>query len=358
MDKPMVSVIMPVYNVDRYLEKAIRSVLAQTFSDFELILIDDGSTDKSAEICDGFHSYTNVTVLHIPNSGVAHARNTGLKTAKGKYIAFFDSDDWVEPDMLSRMVTAAEETQSEIVVCGFHMEYYENGRELDYQVKPQSLSCNIDEFKSLFYEALKKNLLSTPWNKLYQRDFLLEHGTLFQDRLCEDIYFNLELFADIQKITFLDITPYHWYRSRPGSETAKIYSPDLLWTTKKDVYEGLVELCRKWNMCDPIHMKNINCYYTDRLVQCVQEIMASRGYKHQEKRRYIKAILSDEETRHALKIARPSSKAMKLCYVPLRLGNVTLASFMGWSITLVKTKFSTFFYNMRSKTVHECEVSR
>lgn len=85
---------------------------------------------------------------------------------------------------------------------------------------------------------------------------------------------------------------------------------------------------------------------------------ASRGYKHQEKRRYIKAILSDEETRHALKIARPSSRAMKLCYVPLRLGNVTLASFMGWSITLVKTKFSTFFYNMRSKTVHECEISR
>ena len=93
LDKPMVSVIMPVYNVDRYLEKAIRSVLAQTFSDFELILIDDGSTDKSAEICDGFLSYTNVAVLHIPNSGVAHARNTGLKTAKGKYIAFFDSDD-------------------------------------------------------------------------------------------------------------------------------------------------------------------------------------------------------------------------------------------------------------------------
>ena len=88
LDKPMVSVIMPVYNVDRYLEKAIRSVLAQTFSDFELILIDDGSTDKSAEICDGFLSYTNVAVLHIPNSGVAHARNTGLKTAKGKYIAF------------------------------------------------------------------------------------------------------------------------------------------------------------------------------------------------------------------------------------------------------------------------------
>ncbi len=215
MDNPMVSVIMPVYNVDRYLEKAIRSVLAQTFSNFELVLVDDGSTDKSAGICDSFLSYTNVTVLHIPNGGVAHARNTGLNTAKGKYVAFLDSDDWAEPDMLSQMVTAAEETQSEIVVCGFHMEYYENGRELDYQVKPQPLSCNIEEFKSLFYEALKKNLLSTPWNKLYQKDFLLEHGIQFQNKLCEDIYFNLELFDDIQRITFLDITPYHWYRSRP-----------------------------------------------------------------------------------------------------------------------------------------------
>lgn len=355
--KPVVSVVMPVFNVEKYLKKSIDSVLAQDCENFELILIDDGSTDSSPMICDEYAERDNVSVYHIHNDGVANARNTGLKNAKGKYVAFFDSDDWVESDMLSKMLAAAEKESSDIVVCGFHMEYFENNRQLDYIVNTDAKSCTKDEFKDIFYENLKKNLLSTPWNKLYLKSFILENNVWFRNVLCEDIYFNLELFANISKISFISDAPYHWFRSRPGSETAKIYSPDLLWKTKKEVHGGVMQLCKKWNIYSEEYLKDINCYYTDRLVQCVQEIMSSKNLKYSLKRKYISDILNDAETVQALKIARPSSAMMKICYIPIKLKSVTLSSFMGWGIGFVKAHFSNIFYNIRSKEVNDSKAT-
>ena len=96
-DFPLLSIIIPVFNVKEYLNKSIESVLEQDYDNFEVIIVDDGSTDGSSDICDTFIDKPNVTVVHISNSGVANARNTGLKMAKGKYVAFFDSDDYIAP---------------------------------------------------------------------------------------------------------------------------------------------------------------------------------------------------------------------------------------------------------------------
>lgn len=355
--KPVISVIMPVYNVEKYLRKAIESVLAQDYTDYELILIDDGSTDGSSLICDEYSHIGNISVYHIENNGVANARNNGLEKAKGKYVAFFDSDDWVESNMLSKMVEAAEKENSDIVICGFHMEYFENGRQLDYIVNTDTKTYTQNEFKDKFYENLKKNLLSTPWNKLYLKSIITENDITFRDILCEDIYFNLELFANIKKISFISSAPYHWFRSRPGSETDRIYSPELLWKTKKEVHSGIMELCKKWDIYTEKHLKDINCYYTDRLIQCVQEIMSAKDLGLSQKRKYISNILNDEETVQALKIARPSSPAMKICYIPIKSRNVTLSSLMGWGIGFVKTHFSKTFYNMRSKEVNDSKAT-
>ncbi len=351
---PIISVIMPVYNVKDFLENAIECVLAQSFDDFELIIVDDGSTDGSSQICDKYVNTPRVKVFHLENGGVAGARNFGLEKASGKYVAFFDSDDCTEPDMLAKMLECAQNTGAQIVISGFHMEYFENGRQLDYIVSDDDKTYNADEFKQAFYRLLKKNLLSTPWNKLYLKSFIDEHNVRFENILCEDIYFNLDLYANISTISVMSFSPYRWFRSRPGSETDKIYSPDLLWKTKKDVYTALLKLCKKWDLHNNnTYLADITCYYTDRLVQCVQEIMASKSHSRKQKRAYIKTILSDSETKTALKIAKPSSKAMKICYIPLRLGNVTLSAIMGGSISFVKNRFSTLFYNLRSKEVND-----
>lgn len=118
---PELSIIVPVYNVEKYLPKCIDSILAQTFTDFELILIDDGSPDECGEICDEYAiKDSRIKVIHQKNQGVSSARNAGLDIATGTYLGFVDSDDWIEPEMYEVMIKTVKEKNSDVVICGFN----------------------------------------------------------------------------------------------------------------------------------------------------------------------------------------------------------------------------------------------
>ncbi len=113
-----VSIIIPVYNAETHLEKCVLSVMAQTLREFELLLIDDGSTDETPVLCDQYaRQDSRVVVIHQPNSGVSAARNQGIAHAKGDYIGFVDADDWIEPGMYARLLSQGEATGSDIVMC-------------------------------------------------------------------------------------------------------------------------------------------------------------------------------------------------------------------------------------------------
>ena len=123
MNTPKISVIVPVYNVEQYLPRCIDSILDQTFTDFELLLIDDGSKDKSGEICDNYAKKdSRIRVFHKENGGVSSARNLGLYNAKGKYIAFIDADDWVENEYLRIMYKHGEEECADIISSDFFLD--------------------------------------------------------------------------------------------------------------------------------------------------------------------------------------------------------------------------------------------
>ena len=123
-DEPLVSVIIPVYNVSRYLPKCLDSVISQTWRNLEIIVIDDGSTDGSGSICDQYAKRDDrIKVIHSPNRGLSSARNLGLDNLRGQFISFIDSDDWIEPDAVETLVKAALLTGSYIVTAGFCHEY-------------------------------------------------------------------------------------------------------------------------------------------------------------------------------------------------------------------------------------------
>lgn len=120
----MISVIMPVYNMEQYLERCLKSVVKQTYSNLEILLINDGSSDKSGDICEQWAKQDRrIRVFHKENGGLSDARNWGLEYAKGEYLCFVDSDDYMEPDMLEKLLNALEKNAAEIAVCNFVYEY-------------------------------------------------------------------------------------------------------------------------------------------------------------------------------------------------------------------------------------------
>ena len=118
--KPLVSIIIPVYQVEKYLDKCIASVVGQTYQNLQIILVDDGSTDRSPAICDNWKEQdSRITVIHQPNGGLSRARNAGLKIATGEFVGLVDSDDWIEPLMIETLLSALQETAADIAVGGF-----------------------------------------------------------------------------------------------------------------------------------------------------------------------------------------------------------------------------------------------
>ncbi len=213
MAEILISVVVPVYNADKYLHSCIETILSQSFTDYELILVDDGSTDKSPEICDEFARNDNrVSTFHTINSGSSAARNFGLSKAKGMYVAFVDSDDWVEKDYLESMFKALEDNDADVVISS----YYRNvGKK---QITEKNVSHATDKsgwILGFLYNQVHAGL----WNKLVKRSLFLENGITFpKSNYYEDMVVSAKLIASASRIVYCNIPTYH-YRVINTSQT-------------------------------------------------------------------------------------------------------------------------------------------
>ena len=205
----MISVIVPVYRVDKYLEKCIDSIIGQTYTDLEILLIDDGSPDRCGEICDRYAAVDHrIRVFHTENHGLSAARNLGLEHAEGDYIGFVDSDDWIEPDMFVRLLTAIEDNNADIAVCGRVMEYPDKKA----IISPQAGTMN----REAAVKALALLKIRNPaWDKLWKRD-CFESIRFPKGRVYEDIATTYRIFLQIDRVVCIPDALYH-YRFREGS---------------------------------------------------------------------------------------------------------------------------------------------
>ncbi len=212
---PTISVIVPVYNIEEEISKCLLSILLQRFTDFEVIAVDDGSTDKSPKILDEFaEKYSQIKVFHTKNHGLSAARNFGLKKAHGKYIAFVDGDDYIDPNFLSKLYQSIVDTDSDISVCGYTE--FSNDRIRDYYPRQEVLS-GVNTTKRLLTH--QENLDIVSWNKLYKKS--LFNGILFPVGLNhEDNYTTYKLFNKCEKVSFISFPLYNYVR-REKSITKK-----------------------------------------------------------------------------------------------------------------------------------------
>lgn len=210
---PKASVIVPVYNVEAYLEKCVQSILRQTERDFELLLVDDGSTDSSGQLCEELAKKdSRIRVIHQENQGLGGARNTGIREAKGDWLLLVDSDDWIEPQILEKALEAGLREEADMVVFPFRS-VDEEGRELAV------FRENIPVGRAFALKERKDILLTAPvaWNKLYRTAFFRETGLAYPSRVWyEDIRTTPKLMALARRMVFLGDIGYN-YLQRQGS---------------------------------------------------------------------------------------------------------------------------------------------
>lgn len=223
MNKLAVSVIVPVYNVEKYLKECIDSILVQTFKDFELILVDDCSTDGSRNICRELRDkYPNVTLIcNIENKGPSISRNNAIAIAKGKYITFIDSDDWVAPNYLYSMYAVAEKENADVVCMGYTDYATIDGVNYQFGNKLQlvhQISYLTNNKKQRMIAMTEYKLCANGCGKLYKRSLFTEYKLNFKNILSEDILFHIPLLYLSEKYVILPETTYY-YRKRQESIT-------------------------------------------------------------------------------------------------------------------------------------------
>ena len=211
-----VSVIIPVYNTEKYLTACVDSVLQQELVSLEIILVDDGSTDASPNICDDYaKKHTNIRAIHIQNSGPATAKNEGLKVAQGHYIALTDSDDKMEPTMLRKMVSAGYEHDADIICCNY--------KQIDEQgnishLNSTNLQYVLNHEEGLIHFFSKNKIYSQCWTKIYKRQMLEDYHIVNDPglRTDEDFIFNIRSFVKAQTTVIVD-EPLYEYTHRTNS---------------------------------------------------------------------------------------------------------------------------------------------
>ena len=244
-----ISIIVPVYNVEKYLENCIESILNQTFKDFELILVDDGSTDNSCKICDIYEKKdSRIKVIHKNNGGLSSARNAGLDIACGKYVGFIDSDDSIHPRMYEILYDLIKKYESDISCCNYKKIYdifkdeYENVNSLE--VIEMS---NIEAIKNLYDKEIGVKLVIA-CNKLYRKN-LFDKIRYKVGRLHEDEFMAHRILYNSKKITYVDNELYY-YLQRDGSIMSK--------KTYKRKVDALLAQSDRMRFCNKIGLKSMS----------------------------------------------------------------------------------------------------
>ncbi len=220
---PEITVIVPVYNVEKYLGKCLDSILSQSFSNIEIICVNDGSTDNSRKILQDYKNKdSRIIILDKKNGGLSSARNAGLNIARGKYISFVDSDDWIENDMLELMYSSMENLNTDISICQVH-QFDESKQKIDdsnpyYTLEYFNSSFDNRSFSYLETKSFIMDVCVMAWNKLYRRSFLDSLNARFPDgKIFEDGPFFFSIFFNTKKVNIVRKFLYNYRINRKGS---------------------------------------------------------------------------------------------------------------------------------------------
>lgn len=341
---------MPVYGVEDYVGKAIESIKNQTLTDWEFFCVDDGTKDRSGEICDEYAAKDpRIIVIHKENGGAPSARNVAIDKARGKYMYFMDSDDWAEPTMLEDMYNLAERDNAQLVVAGFYIDTYYSDTEKysQQQFCESAVYKNSREFRQNAHKLFDKNLLYTPWNKLYLSSYILENKLYFPETFWDDFPFNLSVVRDVERVTVTSEKYYHFIRKRGESETAK-YRADMF-QKREEEHSWMLELYEHWKTDSPEIREFLARRYIERVIGCIENVTNRNcTLSSKEKKAEIKKMISSDRAKEAVRTAKPNSNYMKLMLLPIKWNSTFLTKLEGSVISAVKSRNTKAFAKLKA----------
>ncbi len=271
-----ISLIIPVYNAQEYLERCLQSAVSQEYFNIEIICVDDGSTDDSGYILDDFAGkYRNIVAIHQENGGESRARNRGLSVATGDYIGFLDCDDWIEADMYSQLSAKLKEYNADMAVAGWIKEFPEHSIVMENQKKVNEGVIYQDELLKYVYHRDEYQGFAYMWNKLYKRKLLYDDNyrlIKFDENLMlgGDIVYLAEILMNVDKAVYID-RPFYHYRQRmeSGSHSQNVYARiDSL-----TAYDHVIALFQKNSVSETIlkFVKRFQVYHSTNIAEIAFE---------------------------------------------------------------------------------------
>lgn len=340
---PVVSIIVPVYNAEEYLRNLLDSVRRQTFGDYELILVDDGSTDDSLAICKTYQQQdARIRVIHQDNAGASAARNRGIAECVGEYLTFWDADDEVEPDILMVMVDSAQKNKSDLVVCGIYTDLIEKNKVVSSSMmsEPDQVVTGNTAIREYTIFTMHSSIMYSPCNKLYKFSIIKQHGLQMRKDIDmgEDLLFNLEYIKHVESISVCSKAYYHYYQRDTGKNLMAQFRE-----SKVDIIRIWIKELNDFSRELSQHVQDVVSWMRVRwFLSCFIEIAGS-SKSLKEKRLKIANILRQEGD--LKKIKSPSLSAFQKILVKcVGSGNVLIVYFVSWLIYFYKTKFKNRYY--------------
>ena len=289
-----------MYNVENYLHRCINSILVQEYTDLEILLIDNGSTDSSGSICDTYASeYSNISAYHIENHGVGSARNFGLAKAQGEFICFVDADDYLVGNLFSDMENQLD-SGLDLLVFSYYNSLEKNLSETTRSAKILPIEGKKDrnQFIALFTELFLSDMMYTVWNKIYRREFLEEHRIMFEQyELGEDVRFNLNVFECVHTISFSKTCYYVYVSGRTDSAMGQ-YNPYRM-SYQLEELEKVDQLMTGWDIHDDQFIDQIKA----RILMSNIQNISNQKMSLSKKRHYVEVLCRNQEMIALLKKA-------------------------------------------------------
>lgn len=303
MSNKLVSIVISIYNVEKYLDRCIKSVVQQTYRNLEIILVDDGSTDGCAKRCDEWSEEDRrIKVIHKENAGLGMARNTGIENARGKYLYFFDGDDYVSPDTIEKTVICAEQNSADIVLFGFcyvnasgkikNSVVPSTGKQLYEGVEIQSFILPDLIFPDL-YSLEKSNLWMSACMCLFSADLIRKNGWRFvseREYISEDVYSLLVLYHEVNRVAVVN-EAYYYYCENEKSLT-HTYREDRF-DKIKYCYKSCLELCERLEY-EELVKERLTLQFFSNLIGAMKSIIKA-DLKMVQKKHYLAEIIHDAD---------------------------------------------------------------